>query len=73
MVRLEWGIDSGIRGVEPTRYVNVRNLDEADLARLHGADDETMLAAITSLSVEQARNLTQRDRDAIREARRNLT
>lgn len=73
MVRLEWPLDSGVKGIRATEYVPVRNLCADELAHLQGADDDAMLAAITGLSIEQARKLTPRDRAAIREARRNLT
>lgn len=73
MVRLEFPIDSGIRGVEPAVLVPVRNLRADELEALQGADADTLIAVCTGLSPDQVRRLTSQDRAAIVAARRRTS
>lgn len=74
MVRLEFRIDSGIKGVGPTLIVPVRDLreDELEALRAADADEDDILAAITGLTPKQVRKLTPTDRINIAAARMRL-
>lgn len=68
-VRLEWPIDSGLKGVPATQIVSVRNLRTAELAALADAAPDEIMARCTGLSLNQVARLTQNDRAAIIAAR----
>jgi len=72
MVRLEFPIESGLKGVPDTLLVPVRNLRIEELEHLQDADADTLMAACTGLSVEQVQRLTPNDRAAIIAARREM-
>lgn len=69
-VRLEWPIDSGLKGVGATQFVSVRNFRTEELIELQNADSDTIMARCTGLSLDQVARLTKNDRAAIIEARR---
>lgn len=73
-VRLEFPIDSGVKGVSPTLLVPVRDLREDELEAFRAADagEDDILAAITGLTPKQVRKLTPKDRVNIAAARRDL-
>ncbi|MBA2127175.1 hypothetical protein DLM45_13225 [Hyphomicrobium methylovorum] len=73
MVRLEFPIDSGMKGVPATEYVSARNLRAEELEGLQGADADTIMAVCTGLSLDQVARLTAQDRAAIIVARRSIT
>ena len=68
MVRLEFPIDSGIKGVPGTLLVPVRK----ELEALQGADDDAVMAVCTGLSPDQVLRLTPTDRANIIAARREM-
>lgn len=72
MVRLEFAIPSGIKSVPGTLYVPVRNLRADELESLQGADEDTIMAVVTGLSLGQVGRLTPNDRAAIIAARRGI-
>jgi hypothetical protein len=73
MVRLEFPIASGMKGVSATLYVPVRNLRVEELEGLQGAGDDEIMAVCTGLSLNQVTRLTAQDRAAIIVARRSIT
>lgn len=72
-VRLEFPLESGLKGVPSTQLITVRSLSLAELERLQDADLDTLVGAYTGLSTEQVARLTPNDRAAIIAARRSMT
>ncbi len=73
MVRLEFALPSGFKGIPDTLYVPVRNLRVEELEALQGADDDALMAVCTGLSLAQVARLTANDRASIIAARRSIT
>lgn len=72
MVRLEFPIESGLKGVPAAQYVVVRNPRPEELEALRDATPDELLARCTGLAPSQAARLTSQDRAAITAARRSM-
>ena len=72
MIRLQFPIDSGLKGVPAAQYVVVRNPRPEELEALRDATPDQILGVVTSLSPSQVSHLAAADRAAIVAARRSM-